>query len=166
MAIVTVEDLQGSIEVVVFPRLYEQTRPMWIDGAILLIAGRIDHKGEEISLLADLAVDWDDAAAHGPGRVRARGRGRRSGRTPARPVGARRSRRERQSATGRPSPAVRCRLRQRVAGEPAPAQRPPMVSPIRADARGAPGRPLPPIAPPEPIPTYVEPGAASRRRRP
>ena len=66
MAIVTVEDLQGSIEVVVFPRLYEQTRPVWIDGRILLIAGRIDHKGEEISLLADLAVDWDDAVAQGP----------------------------------------------------------------------------------------------------
>jgi hypothetical protein len=33
MAIATIEDLQGSIEVVVFPRLYEQTRPVWVDGA-------------------------------------------------------------------------------------------------------------------------------------
>jgi DNA polymerase-3 subunit alpha len=66
MAIATIEDLQGSIEVVVFPRLYEQTRPTWRDGAILLIAGRVDHKGEEVSLLADLAADWDDAAAKGP----------------------------------------------------------------------------------------------------
>ena len=40
---------------------------MWIDGSILLIAGRIDHdKGEEISLCRDLAVDWDDAIAKGP----------------------------------------------------------------------------------------------------
>src|SRR5918995_2282824 len=66
MAIATIEDLQGSIKVVVFPRLYEQTRPTWRDGAILLIAGRVDHKGEEVSLLADLAADWDDAAAKGP----------------------------------------------------------------------------------------------------
>ena len=39
MAIVTMEDLQGTIEVVVFPRLYEQTGPIWRDGSILLVAG-------------------------------------------------------------------------------------------------------------------------------
>jgi DNA polymerase-3 subunit alpha len=66
MAIVTLEDLQGSIEVVVFPRLFEQTGPTWRDGAILLVAGRVDHKGEEISLLADLVSDWDDASGAGP----------------------------------------------------------------------------------------------------
>ncbi len=66
MAIVTLEDLQGTIEVVVFPRLYEQTTSTWRDGEILLVAGRVDHKGEEASLLADLAVDWDTAAAAGP----------------------------------------------------------------------------------------------------
>ena len=65
MAIVTLEDLQGTIEVVVFPRLYEQTLGTWRDGEILLVAGRVDHKGEEISLLADLAVEWDAAAAGG-----------------------------------------------------------------------------------------------------
>ena len=65
MAIVTLEDLQGTIEVVVFPRLYEQTTSTWRDGEILLVAGRVDHKGEEVSLLADLAVDWDAAAAAG-----------------------------------------------------------------------------------------------------
>ena len=29
------------------------------------MAGRVDHKGEDISLLADLVVDWDAAAAAG-----------------------------------------------------------------------------------------------------
>ena len=65
MAIVTLEDLQGTIEVVVFPRLYEQTMGTWRDGEILLVAGRVDHKSEEVSLLADLAVEWDAAAAGG-----------------------------------------------------------------------------------------------------
>ena len=65
MAIVTMEDLQGTIEVVVFPRLYEQSAGTWRDGEILLVAGRVDHKGEETSLLADLAVEWDSAAAAG-----------------------------------------------------------------------------------------------------
>jgi len=66
MAAVTLEDLQGSLEVVVFPRLYEQTLGTWADGAILLVAGRVDHRGEEVSLLADLVLPWDEAAALGP----------------------------------------------------------------------------------------------------
>ena len=66
MAIATIEDLQGSVEVVVFPRLYETTRPTWLEGRILLVSGRVDHKGEEVSLLADLVMDWDDAVTRGP----------------------------------------------------------------------------------------------------
>jgi DNA polymerase-3 subunit alpha len=66
MAVVTLEDLQGSIEVVVFPRLYETTGPIWADGAILLVAGRVDHRGEEVSLLADVVVPWEQAVAKGP----------------------------------------------------------------------------------------------------
>jgi hypothetical protein len=65
MSVVTLEDLQGSIEVVVFPRLYETTGPIWQDGAILLVAGRVDHRGEEVSLLADVVVPWDEAVAKG-----------------------------------------------------------------------------------------------------
>jgi DNA polymerase-3 subunit alpha len=65
MAVVTIEDLQGSIEVVVFPKLFEQTGPIWDEGSILLVAGRVDHRGEEVSLLADLVVGWDEAAAKG-----------------------------------------------------------------------------------------------------
>jgi hypothetical protein len=63
---VSLEDLQGSIEVVVFPRLYEQTGPTWQEGAILLVAGRVDHRGEEVSLLADVVVPWDEAVLRGP----------------------------------------------------------------------------------------------------
>jgi hypothetical protein len=66
MGVATLEDLQGSIEVVVFPKMYEQTAATWTEGTILLVAGRIDHRGEEVSLLADLAVDWDGAIARGP----------------------------------------------------------------------------------------------------
>ncbi len=85
MAIATLEDLQGTIEVVVFPRLYETTGPIWRDGSILLVAGRVDHRGEEVSLLADLVLDWDDAVARGPEAFARdvaagdRGRGRGSG---------------------------------------------------------------------------------------
>ncbi|MHB8959429.1 MAG: DNA polymerase III subunit alpha [Candidatus Limnocylindrales bacterium] len=66
MAVVTIEDLQGTIEVVVFPKTYEQTMGVWRDGAILLVAGRVDHRGEEVSLLADSVWDWDTVAEAGP----------------------------------------------------------------------------------------------------
>ena len=66
MAIVTLEDLQGSLEVVVFPRTWEETSRLWTEGAILLVAGRIDHRGDEVSLLADLVVEWEPAMAAGP----------------------------------------------------------------------------------------------------
>ena len=82
MAIATLEDLQGSIEVVVFPRLYETTRVTWSEGQILLVSGRVDHKGEEVSLLADLVMNWDVATTRGPAAFASevaavdRGRGR------------------------------------------------------------------------------------------
>jgi DNA polymerase-3 subunit alpha len=66
MGVATLEDLQGTIEVVVFPRLYETTAGTWTEGTILLVAGRIDHRGEEVSLLADLVTDWDGAIMRGP----------------------------------------------------------------------------------------------------
>ncbi|MFH0751440.1 MAG: DNA polymerase III subunit alpha, partial [Chloroflexota bacterium] len=65
MAVATLEDLQGALEVVIFPRLHEQTGPTWQEGAILLVAGRVDHRGEEVSLLADLVRDFDAASAGG-----------------------------------------------------------------------------------------------------
>ncbi len=66
MAVVTLEDLQGTVEVVVFPKTYETTMGTWRDGAILLVAGRVDHRGDEASLLADSVWDWDVVAERGP----------------------------------------------------------------------------------------------------
>ncbi|HXI46843.1 MAG TPA: DNA polymerase III subunit alpha [Candidatus Acidoferrales bacterium] len=91
MAAVTLEDLQGSVEVVVFPRLYEQTIGTWADGAILVVAGKVDHRGEEVSLLADLVMPWDEAAALGTEafaqQVAAGDRGRPPRRVPVGPGG-------------------------------------------------------------------------------
>jgi DNA polymerase-3 subunit alpha len=66
MAVATVEDIQGSVEVVVFPRVFEQTAPLWQDGAILLIGGRVDHRGEAAQVLADTVVEWEEAIRIGP----------------------------------------------------------------------------------------------------
>ena len=84
MAVATLEDLQGSLEVVVFPKTLEATAGAWRADAIVLVAGRVDHKGDETVLLADAVWDWDAAEAMGEAafaRVVAEGdRGRRGGR--------------------------------------------------------------------------------------
>jgi hypothetical protein len=69
MAVATLEDLQGTLEVVVFPRMYGQSGSTFAEGAILLVAGRVDHRGEEASLLADAVWIWEDAAARGPAAI-------------------------------------------------------------------------------------------------
>ena len=65
MAVATLEDLQGTLEVVVFPKVFEETGPTWQEDAILLVAGRVDHKGEETVLLAETVWTWEDASALG-----------------------------------------------------------------------------------------------------
>ncbi len=166
MAIVTIEDLQGTIEVVVFPRLYETSRPTWRDGAILLIAGRVDHRGEEASVLADLVQDWDDAVALGPEAfardVAAGDRGSR-GRAGNGRAG---------SANGNGNGAPRPMVAVGPGAAPVPvaaggvdvgAESPAVafVSPLRVDADVASATSdsisaLPPIAPAEPVSAYVE----------
>ncbi|HUR16218.1 MAG TPA: DNA polymerase III subunit alpha, partial [Candidatus Limnocylindrales bacterium] len=83
MGVATLEDLQGTVEVIVFPKVYEQTESTWAEDAILLVAGRVDHKGEETVLLADAVWTWEQASAMGAAAFSAevaRGdRGRRGG---------------------------------------------------------------------------------------
>jgi DNA polymerase-3 subunit alpha len=173
MAIVTLEDLQGSIEVVVFPRLFEQTSPTWRDGAILLVAGRVDHKGDDIALLADLVSDWDEASVAGPEafarQVAASDRG---GRRPAgggngsdggQRFGAPRGGEPGwNGSAGNPGAPTSDRplvavgpgaAAAPVSGGPPPRPQVPYVSPRRA---GAPPVDLPAIAPAEPIGAHVE----------
>jgi len=66
MAVATLEDLQGSVEVVVFPKVFEETGSAWVEDGIVLVAGRVDHKGDETVLLADSVWTWDQATALGP----------------------------------------------------------------------------------------------------
>lgn len=160
MAIVTLEDLQGSIEVVVFPRLFETTRPLLRDGAILLIAGRVDHKGEEVSLLADLVADWDDAASRGPEAfardVAAGDRSGRNGSFRRTPVAVGPGQRSVPVGAGSTAFGGAAFGGSAVAAPATPA----FVSPRRDDGGGGPPEALPHIAPAEPVPTYLAvPGA-------
>jgi DNA polymerase III subunit alpha len=179
MAVVTLEDLQGSIEIVVFPKLFEQTGPIWQEGSILLVAGRIDHRGEEVSMLADLVIGWDDAVAKGreafAREVAAGDRGAYRRRQPVGvgPAGAAPPASNGQPAYGSRSGGAAHDGNGRgsgsgIAGSPAlgDLSRPtiPYVSPLRGGVMPSDGplrsgaavaTALPSIAPAEPVPTYA-----------
>jgi DNA polymerase-3 subunit alpha len=44
------EDLSGSLEVTVWPELYEQTRELWMEGNILLVLVRVRERGERLQV--------------------------------------------------------------------------------------------------------------------
>jgi DNA polymerase-3 subunit alpha len=53
MAFSQIEDLQGTVEVVIFPRLWEETRDLWEPEHILVVRGRVSVRGREPSILAE-----------------------------------------------------------------------------------------------------------------
>jgi DNA polymerase-3 subunit alpha len=71
MAVATVEDLQGPIEVIVFPKVLEDTRSQWVEESIVLVGGRVDHKGDGSVLLAEAVIPWDEARARGASATQA-----------------------------------------------------------------------------------------------
>ncbi|HET7027436.1 MAG TPA: DNA polymerase III subunit alpha [Candidatus Limnocylindrales bacterium] len=154
MAVATLEDLQGAIEVVVFPRTYEQTAGTWQEGAILLVAGRIDHRAEEVSLLADLVMDWDAAKARGPESfAREVAAGDRGGRRRGGPSNGN----GRGSNGSLPVPAGRVPIATppdvALVERPASSRTVPWVSPLRPEARPSNADALGILAPSVPRPT-------------
>jgi DNA polymerase III subunit alpha len=53
MAFVKVEDDTGSIDLVVFPKIFHLTRNFWIENQTLLISGRVDVRDETPSLIVE-----------------------------------------------------------------------------------------------------------------
>lgn len=58
MAFVTLEDLQGSCDVTVFPRTLEQTPAQLLaEGSIVLVRGKVEKREDRVSVLADAITD-------------------------------------------------------------------------------------------------------------
>ena len=48
----TLEDLEGSVEVVAFPRTVAEAGPLIRDDAVLVVAGRVDQRGDSLKFIA------------------------------------------------------------------------------------------------------------------
>jgi DNA polymerase-3 subunit alpha len=66
MAFLTLEDLTGSVEVIVFPRTYEQHAVLLKKDAILVVRGRVDVAEQQVKVLADALFPLAEAPAAEP----------------------------------------------------------------------------------------------------
>jgi len=57
MAFVQLEDLQGTIEVIVFPSIYKGTEELWRVDKILVVQGRVDTQGREPKIICESVYD-------------------------------------------------------------------------------------------------------------
>jgi DNA polymerase-3 subunit alpha len=53
MLAATIEDLTGSMEVIVFPRTYDETGSHWVDEAPVVIRGKVDYRDDVPQLLCE-----------------------------------------------------------------------------------------------------------------
>src|SRR4029078_10206467 len=66
MLVATLEDLTGSVEVVVFPKVFAETGNAWADDAVVLVTGRVDRRDDAAQLLCETVHAWEDAVRRGP----------------------------------------------------------------------------------------------------
>jgi DNA polymerase-3 subunit alpha len=77
MAFVTIEDLTGSCEVIIFPKTYEQVHFLLKRDAVVVIRGKVDVSEQQAKILADRVSSLEEAdEAPAPVRVPAASRAR------------------------------------------------------------------------------------------
>ncbi|MBA2337876.1 MAG: DNA polymerase III subunit alpha [Acidimicrobiia bacterium] len=52
MLFFTLEDLEGSTEVIAFPATVEKTGPLVREDAVVVVSGRVDHRGDDVKFVA------------------------------------------------------------------------------------------------------------------
>jgi len=62
MVYFAVEDLQGSVEAVAFPKTVAEYGPMIREDAVLVLRGRVDHRGDDVKFIAQSLSEPDLSA--------------------------------------------------------------------------------------------------------
>jgi DNA polymerase-3 subunit alpha len=73
MAFIEIEDLNGSIDVVVFPRTYKQCKELLAEDRLLVLQGKVDVRDNGVQVIADSMQDYtlaDAQKSNGPPQVR------------------------------------------------------------------------------------------------
>ena len=67
MAFATVEDLTGSVEVIVFPKTYEDSHLTLKRDAVVIVRGRLDVADQQVKVLAEAVIPLEPLPAPAPG---------------------------------------------------------------------------------------------------
>ncbi|MGI9667964.1 MAG: DNA polymerase III subunit alpha [Acidimicrobiia bacterium] len=62
MVYFTIEDLQGSVEAVAFPKTVSDFGPMIREDAVVVVRGRVDHRGDDVKFIAQSMTEPDLSA--------------------------------------------------------------------------------------------------------
>jgi len=62
---VTLEDISGSVDVMVWPKVYESSRELWEEGNILLVEGKVRLRDDRVQLNCDSVRHYQPEAAQG-----------------------------------------------------------------------------------------------------
>jgi DNA polymerase-3 subunit alpha len=46
------EDLEGSVEVIVFPKAVHDYGPLVVEDAVLIVTGQLDHRGDDVKVVS------------------------------------------------------------------------------------------------------------------
>ena len=65
-AAVTLEDLDGRVEVMVWSRMYNQTKDLWQEGSIVLVEGKVRERADQMQLVCERAMRYELAPATSP----------------------------------------------------------------------------------------------------
>lgn len=103
MAFVRLEDLQGTVDVTVFPQLFKEKRALWVADKIVVVFGKADVRNGRVSVVADAVQDYVEGMKILEDTTSVYHRYRNSGQqAPARP-----GIRDRGPVTAEPRPAAR-----------------------------------------------------------
>ena len=80
MMFVTIEDMTAGVELLIFSNLLEKTKDLWVDGAAVIVEGKISDKDGEPKLLTDEAWPLNEETLT---RLAGRGQQETEGKTPA-----------------------------------------------------------------------------------
>lgn len=69
MGIITLEDLQGSVEVIIWPEIYSETQSLLMDEVPLLVKGEVDAEGSLPKVIASEVFPLAQANQHFQGQV-------------------------------------------------------------------------------------------------
>ena len=61
-----VEDLEGSLEFVAFPRTYDKYADFWIDDNIVAVGGKVDNRRESLQLICETVAPFAEVAQAAP----------------------------------------------------------------------------------------------------